>query len=756
MQDTAELWSGALDALPFAVGLKGRDGRYQRVNSAFARLAGRDATGSLVGRGDGELPWGAGHADVDAVEDRAVLSTGAQRPEAVRSFTDAGGRVRRLAVGRGPVRDARGAVAGVLVTVREVAAEQHLEAILDTLPYPFFAKDTGLLYTACNRAFEHFIGKPREQIVGHAVEDVAPPALAEVYRRADLALLEQRATQVYESQVRNADGTLRDVIFYKGVSLDSEGRATGIVGIYVDITDRKRIEQALQESERKYRLLVEDALVGTYVIQAGKFAFCNERFAGIFGYPDARSLVGADFRALVDPEDVEKVAGEIRAREAEQKKTSHYEFRGVRQDGTRLEVEVLGSRITYEGRPAVQGTLLDVTERKRAEEERRRLEDQLRQAQKMEVVGQLAGGMAHDLNNLLLPVLGYAGLLSKDLPPGEPQEKATQILRAAERARELVWRLMAFGRKQVLELKRVDLREVVGGFERMLRSALRDDIRLELRTPGRLPAVRADSAQLEQVLMNLALNAQDAMAGPGTLRIRVAQAARPAGAPGPGGEASHVLLEVSDTGCGMDEPVRARIFEPFFTTKPVGKGTGLGLSTVLGIVQQHGGHIRFDSEPGQGTTFQVFLPASPEGTPMDQLPQNPRVPAESKGGNETILLVEDNEMVRRTTAKILELNGYRVIAAASGEAALLASQAEPGGIDLLLTDVIMPGMNGKALYQQLRSVRPTVGALFMSGHDWNVVAQKGILEDGVVFLQKPFMPEALARKVREALDARHP
>ncbi|MGC4113904.1 MAG: ATP-binding protein [Myxococcales bacterium] len=292
---------------------------------------------------------------------------------------------------------------------------------------------------------------------------------------------------------------------------------------------------------------------------------------------------------------------------------------------------------------------------------------------------------------------------------------------------------------------------MVQGFERVLRGALRDDIRLELRTPGRLKQVRADPAQIEQVLMNLAVNAQDAMAGPGTLRIRLSASEGPRGAAGPRGAGSHVLLEVSDTGCGMDEAVRARIFEPFFTTKADGQGTGLGLSTVFGIVQQHGGHIEVESNPGEGTTFRLFLPASQESVPMDT-PKSERAATESRGGSETILLVEDNEMVRRTTAKILELNGYRVLAAAGGEAALAISQAEPGTIDLVLTDVIMPGLNGKALYQQLRAARPGVRAVFMSGHDWNVVAQGGVLEDDVVFLQKPFMPEALARKVREALD----
>jgi two-component system, cell cycle sensor histidine kinase and response regulator CckA len=377
---------------------------------------------------------------------------------------------------------------------------------------------------------------------------------------------------------------------------------------------------------------------------------------------------------------------------------------------------------------------------------RQRLEEQLRQAQKMESVGRLAGGVAHDLNNLLSPILGYAELLLDEAAEGSPQqEDLGEIRLAAERARDLVARLLIFGRKHVFELRPRDLRRVVAGAEKMLRGALREDVRLELALPERLSTVRADVAEIERVLMNLAVNAQDAMAQGGAIRIALRDVEEgAAGAP----VGRHVLLEVSDDGSGMEAAVRERLFEPFFTTKAVGKGTGLGLSTVYGVVQQHGGHIVCDSAPGAGTTFRIYLPVT------DEEPEAARdgvAGARLPRGTETLLVVEDEPLVRRMLRVTLQRQGYRVLTAGSAEDALARANGDGEPIDLLITDVVMPGMNGKELHRALCARHPALKVLYISGHDRSIVAERGVIEEGVHFLRKPLGTEALAHKVRELL-----
>jgi signal transduction histidine kinase len=403
--------------------------------------------------------------------------------------------------------------------------------------------------------------------------------------------------------------------------------------------------------------------------------------------------------------------------------------------------------------PAVRGALAFAASQARS----RTLETQLAVSQRMEAVGRLAGGVAHDFNNILTAISGYADLLLADLPPSDDRRKdVEEIHQAAQRAASLTQQLLAFSRRQVLQPKVVDLNGLVRDIEKMLRRLIGEDILFATVLHPRLGNVRADPGQLEQVLVNLAVNSRDAMPDGGRLTIETRNveldesyaADHPGVKPG-----RYVLLAVSDTGMGMDEETKARIFEPFFTTKVRGKGTGLGLATVYGIVQQTGGHIWPYSEPGKGTTMRVYLPRVDE--PADPI-EKPGAAPEELRGTETILLVEDEAQVRAVTRQLLERNGYTVLEARDGPSALALAEGSDGAtrVHLLLTDVIMPGMSGRDLATRLLAHRPDLRVVYMSGYTDDAVVRHGMLEPGLAYLEKPFRPATLLRKVREALDKR--
>ena len=394
----------------------------------------------------------------------------------------------------------------------------------------------------------------------------------------------------------------------------------------------------------------------------------------------------------------------------------------------------------------------DVTARKRAEAERINLEAQLVQVRKLESIGQLAGGVAHDFNNMLAPILGYSQMLLDDSKE-DPAARADleQIVKAAERARDLTRQLLAFARKQTLQMAPLDLNRVVAGFERMLRRTIREDIAIETHLSPGLPLIEGDVGQIEQIILNLAVNAQDAMLDGGALVIETGEVildetytqTRRIVAPGP-----YVMVSVSDTGAGMDEETREKIFDPFFTTKELGRGTGLGLSTVYGIVKQHGGYIWVYSEIGKGTTFRIYFP----GTVKQRETEVRAAPPEVSRGTETILVVEDQEQVRTMVCQMLRRYGYHVFEAADGKAALEVAASLGVEIDLLLTDVVMAGMNGKELYERLSGLHRKAGVLYMSGYTTNVISHHGVLDSSVHFIQKPFSINDLIRKVQQVLN----
>jgi signal transduction histidine kinase len=397
----------------------------------------------------------------------------------------------------------------------------------------------------------------------------------------------------------------------------------------------------------------------------------------------------------------------------------------------------------------------DITERVHAEEQRTRLENQLLQAQKIESIGRLAGGIAHDFNNMLMPIMGYAELLRDDLARDDPRQASVdQIVKAAERSRDLVRQLLAFARKQTLEMKPVDLNAVIRAFEPMLRRTLHENITLELRPASTLGSIRADIGQLEQIVMNLAVNAQAAMAQGGALVIETSETtfddeylkSHPGVAPG-----SYVVMSVSDTGAGMDKDTLDQIFEPFFTTKDAGKGSGLGLATVDGIVKQHGGNVQVYSERGYGTLFRIYFPRLGEAiAPTTQVLEM----TATARGDETLLVVEDQEQVRALTMDVLRRSGYKVLGASGVQAALATVAAHAEEIHLLVADVILEDGNGRTLYEKLVAVRPSLRVLFMSGYTADVIGHHGVLMEGEHFIQKPFSLLAFTGKVRDVLDER--
>jgi two-component system cell cycle sensor histidine kinase/response regulator CckA len=399
-----------------------------------------------------------------------------------------------------------------------------------------------------------------------------------------------------------------------------------------------------------------------------------------------------------------------------------------------------------------QAALRELRERERAEAALRKAEEQLRHSQKMEAVGRLAGSVAHDFNNLLSVVLAHSSFLLEDLRAADPmREEVGAIMKAGERAAELTRHLLAFSRQQVLAPRTLDLRLVVRESERMLRRLMREDIELVTLCERPLSNVRADPGQLDQVIMNLVLNARDAMPNGGKLTIETMDVVLDeeyASAHFGVTTGSYAMLAISDTGIGMDQETQARIFEPFFTTKEVGKGTGLGLSTVFGIVKQSGGHIWVYSEVGAGTTFKIYLPRALAA----EAEVIPNVVPTTLHGSETVLLVEDQDEVRQVAVRILRRYGYHAIEARNAGEALLACELHPRTIHLLLTDVIMPRMSGRQLAERLLQTRPEMRVLFMSGYTENAIVHHGILDSGIAYLQKPLLPELLARRVRETLD----
>jgi PAS domain S-box-containing protein len=653
-----------------------------------------------------------------------------------------------------PIRDDDKHIAGVVLVFHDVTARRQSEQALtlfrelldrtnDAIEVvdPETGRFLDVNETACLA-----LGYSREEYLARSVFDIEIASVQRSTWKAYVEDLRSSGSRVLEGLHRRKDGSTVPVeVNVNYIALERDY----LVAVVRDITERKRAEETLRQAEANYRSIFDNAIEGIYQsTPGGRFLTANPALARMLGYSSPEELLNSvqDIarQLWVEPERRVEYTRSLE----EQGLVQGFECQVYRKDGSKIWI-ALSTRVVHNSRdgvPYYEGAVVEITERKR-------LEEQFRQAQKMEALGQLAGGVAHDFNNLLTVISGYCDILLNDMRFEDPSRPMIdEIRRAGERAATLTHQLLAFSRKQLVAPRALDVNALVSNMEKMLRRLIGEHITLVTILSPDLGHVKADPGQIEQVVLNLVVNARDAMPRGGELTLETGNEeltgplvpSQVDVRPGP-----FVKLTVRDMGSGMSTEVMARIFEPFFTTKEMGKGTGLGLATVYGIIKQHGGYIQVESEPGRGTTFHVHLPRIHEPVPS-QGPDSGL--ALWRAGRETVLVVEDEEQVRRLTSRSLETGGYTVLEARDGAEALEVAERYQGSIDLLLTDVVMPGMSGQELAERFYAARPSIKVLYLSGYtdDFNLFNEA--LGPGVATLQKPYTVRTLLRKVRDVLD----
>lgn len=619
--------------------------------------------------------------------------------------------------------------------------EQWLSTTLKSIGDAVITTDKREVITFINPVAERLTGWNKEDALGKDVTEVFHAVDRNTRRRTEspaLHLIRKGRLAILSDHTRLVRKNGSEIPIEDNVSLlrDENGKVNGIVIVFRDITERNQAEEALEISKANFTSIVEKNADGILIVdEAGIVRFANPA-AENFLKQKGKKLIGQSFNYPLE-------------------RNKPVEIDIIRRNGEPGTAEMRVDQTDWQDETAYLISLHDMTKRQQAEKALRESEEYLRQSQKMEAIGKLAGGIAHDFNNILTVISGYSELLLDRLAAGDSSRKdVEEIKKAGERAATLTRQLLAFSRKQVLAPEILVLNDVVTNMDKMLRRLIGEDIDFVINPDPELGRVKADPGQIEQVIMNLAVNARDAMPNGGKLTIVTANvdldeayASRHIVVqPGP-----YILLAVSDTGLGMNKKIQSQMFDPFFTTKETGKGTGLGLSTVYGIVKQSGGNIWVYSEPGYGTTFKIYLPRTNE--PIKRK-ETARVSAKATLDSETILLVEDEKGVRELSGEILQSKGYTVLEAADPQESLKLLKKHNGSIDLLLTDVVMPGMSGRSLALNLSALSPKTKVLYMSGYTDDAIIHHGVLEKGTHFLQKPFTPEALANKVREVLDER--
>ena len=634
---------------------------------------------------------------------------------------------------------------------------EYLENLFNYANTPIIVWDTQFRITRFNKTFEALTGRSAADVIGTSIEILFPPTLVDRSMELIGKTLRGERWEIVEINIQHLDGSVRTVLWNSATIFAVDGKTpVTTIAQGQDITLRKRVEEELRESEARYRILFDGINDAVFVHDleedgvSGRFLQVNEETCRRLGYT-REELLSLTPRDITIPEEYERIADKRISLTSQRDilaETIH-----VTKDGRKIPVESNIRQFKYFDKQVALSISRDITERKRAEEEKAKLEGQLQQAQKMESVGRLAGGVAHDFNNMLGVILGCAEMAMEQIDPAQPLHAyLEEIHKAASRSTDITRQLLAFARKQTIAPKVLDLNETLKKMLKMLRQLIGEDINLSWKPGAALWSIKADPSQIDQILANLCINARDAISGVGKITIGTANStfdedycALHAGfVPG-----EYVLLFMSDDGCGIDKETLSHLFEPFFTTKSIGKGAGLGLATVYGIIKQNNGFINVYSEPDQGTTFKIYLPRHVGKTEQHRT-KGQMEPA--RRGHETILLVEDERAILTLSKFMLEKQGYRVLTAGTPGEAIRLAEEKAEEIHLLMTDVVMPEMNGRDLSNKMLSLYPNLKCLFMSGYTANVIAHHGVLDEGVHFIQKPFSREGLAAKVREALD----
>jgi two-component system cell cycle sensor histidine kinase/response regulator CckA len=819
-EERLRLQGAALEAAANAIIITDREGVIEWANRAFTALTGYPFA-EVIGRNPRELVKSGeqNQAFYKNLWD-TILVGKVWRGQIINHRNDGSLYTEEMTIT--PLRNERGDVSRFIAIKQNIterkraeealrASEQKYRTLIENLPQKIFLKDKNSVYISCNENYANDLKIKSNEISGMSDYEFYQKELAEKYRTDDKRIIKAGKTEeIEEKYVQNGQEVWVNTI--KTPVKDEKGNVVGILGIFWDITERKRAEEAVRRSEEEARKLAREKEVmaeigriisstlnieavykqvaeevrklipfdriainvanfkentitvsyvagpvvsgrepgdafplpgslAEHVIRVGQgFIIQDDKDELVRRYPMLLAMVNAGFQSfIIVPLTVKnEVIGVVHFQSARPNTYTETDFR-------------LAQRVSNQMAGAVANAQL-YAERIQAEKERASLEEQLRQSQKMEAIGSLAGGIAHDFNNLLTVIKGYSQLSSAEIKEGDPLKgNIEEIKKAADRAADLTRQLLAFSRRQIMEMRVLDLNTVLQNLDKMLHRMIGEDIELVNLLSGDLGRVKADPGQIEQVIINLAVNARDAMPKGGKLTIETANVeldeeyARAHIAIKPG---HYVMLSVSDTGIGMTPKVKERIFEPFFTTKENGKGTGLGLSTVYGIVKQSGGNIWVYSEVEKGTTFKIYLPRVDE--PLEELTEGVEK-KELPEGSETIFFVEDNEEVRKLGRRILEKQGYHVLEASQGKEALQMCEGHKGPIQLMVTDVVMPGMDGRELANRLMSVHPETKVLYMSGYTDNAITHHGILEKGMHYIPKPFTVEGLLNKVREVL-----
>jgi len=641
---------------------------------------------------------------------------------------------------------------------------EMLRTISDSALDAIIMMDAGGRIAHWNPAAERMFGYSHSEAMGRGVHDIlVPPQYREAAERGVAHFVASgqgnAIGKTLELEALRKDGTQFPVeIAINGIQIDGQWRAVAIVR---DTTYRRRTEEALRESEIMYRTIFDSSrdAVMTLTPEEGFFSG-NAATVELFGCQDEAEFTScgpADHSPERQPDNTLSTVKAQKMMAIAMKEGSHFfEWTHKRRDGSEFPATVLLTRVDLGYRTFLQATVRDITEQKKAEAALKKMHEELRHSQKMEAIGELAGGTAHEFNNLLQAIGGYTRFAMQGLSPEDQRcHDLEQVLKAHDRAATLTKQLLGFGRRQVLRQEAVCPNKVVAELADMLRPLIGEDIELEVFLDEDMGTIQADPGVLQQMLLNLCLNARDAMPGGGCLTVRTANVlldgayckVHPDSTPG-----KYVQLSVSDTGCGMSAEARERIFEPFFTTKEVGEGTGLGLAMVYGAVQQHHGTICVYSEPGDGTTFKIRLPVE-EDPAMDFSATLAEPPAAVEGGRETILVADDEPMIRQLALRILKKAGYATLTAADGEEAVRVFEENADNVSLLLLDVMMPRMKGHDTYHRIKTIRPDIQAIFCTGYDPESNQAGSIRDDGLVMIEKPFDPNHLLKTVRQVLDA---